>query len=101
MLAGFHQLDLIAKLYNVVIKYPFEVVSREPQMSKNVLHVYTIWIKTYRPLRYERVYLPLNKVADTPFHIQGDDMSLCTKCSAYFSLQMFHVWRTNRPLGVM
>ena len=28
----------------------------------------------YRPLRYERVYLPLGKVADTPFHIQGDDM---------------------------
>ena len=22
--------------------------------------------------RYERVYLPLFKVADTPFHIQGD-----------------------------
>ena len=28
----------------------------------------------YRPLRYERVYLPLCKVADTPFHIQGDDI---------------------------
>ena len=25
----------------------------------------------YRPLEYERVYLPLCKVADTPFHIQG------------------------------
>ena len=24
-----------------------------------------------RPLGYERVYLPLKKVADTPFHIQG------------------------------
>ena len=24
------------------------------------------------PLGYERVYLPLCKVADTPFHIQGD-----------------------------
>ena len=29
---------------------------------------------TYRPLGYERVHLPLCKVADTPFHIQGDDM---------------------------
>ena len=28
----------------------------------------------YRPLRYERVYLPLYKVADTPFHILGDDI---------------------------
>ena len=26
------------------------------------------------PLGYERVYLPLDKVADTPFHIQGDDL---------------------------
>ena len=28
-----------------------------------------------RPLGYERVYLPLCKVADTPFHIQGDELS--------------------------
>ena len=32
-------------------------------------------IELYRLLRYERVYLPLCKVADTPFHIQGDDIS--------------------------
>ena len=25
-------------------------------------------------LGYERVYLPLCKVADTPFHIQGDEI---------------------------
>ena len=30
----------------------------------------------YRPLGYERVYLPLCEVADTPFYIQGDDMLL-------------------------
>ena len=29
-----------------------------------------------RPFGYERVYLPLYKAADTPFHIQGDDMCL-------------------------
>ena len=29
----------------------------------------------FRPLGYERVYLPLCKVADTPFHIRGDDLS--------------------------
>ena len=28
----------------------------------------------FRPLGYERVYLPLCKVADAPFHIQGDEM---------------------------
>ena len=28
----------------------------------------------YHPIGYEKVYLPLCKVADTPFHIQGDEM---------------------------
>ena len=28
----------------------------------------------FRPLGYGRVYLPLCKVADTPFHIQGHDL---------------------------
>ena len=32
-------------------------------------------ITIYRPLEYKRVYLPLYKVADTPFHIQEDGMS--------------------------
>ena len=38
---------------------------------------YTQWyVKclTFRPLGYERVYLPLCNVADTPFHIQGDEL---------------------------
>ena len=30
---------------------------------------------TFRPTGYERVYLPLYKVADTPFHIQGDEFN--------------------------
>ena len=30
--------------------------------------------ETRRPLGYERVYLPLCKVADTPFHTQGAEM---------------------------
>ena len=29
---------------------------------------------TIRLLRYKRVYLPLCKVADTPFHSQGDEL---------------------------
>ena len=37
---------------------------------------FTIWC-TSRPLGYERVYLPLYKVADTPFHIQGDEVQHC------------------------
>ena len=30
---------------------------------------------TYHPLGYESVYLPLHKVADTPSHIQRNDIS--------------------------
>ena len=26
----------------------------------------------YRPFGYERVYLPFHKLADTPFHIEGE-----------------------------
>ena len=29
---------------------------------------------TYRSHGYKRLYLPLYKVADTPFHIQGDGL---------------------------
>ena len=39
----------------------------------NMTHL-TIYSAAYRSLGYERVYLPLCKVADTPFHIQGDDI---------------------------
>ena len=35
-------------------------------------HNIIIWVS--RPLGYERVYLPLCKVADTPFHIQGHEV---------------------------
>ena len=33
-------------------------------------------LTTYRHLGYERVYLPLYKVADTSFHIQGDGITI-------------------------
>ena len=43
-------------------------------------------------LGYERVYLPLHKVANTLFHIQGDEIS---RIKTYF---IFNTWlnRTNR-----
>ena len=34
-----------------------------------------------RRLGYERVSLPLHKVADTPFHIQGDDLLAPGRCT--------------------
>ena len=33
-----------------------------------------ILLSILHPLGYERVDLPLVKVADTPFHIRGDDI---------------------------
>ena len=45
-----------------------QVVLIDPQLYDVII------INTIRPLGYERVYLPLYKVADTPFHIQGDDI---------------------------
>ena len=33
-----------------------------------------MWVTIDGPLVYERVYLPLCKVADIPLHIQGDQM---------------------------
>ena len=39
-----------------------------------VTHVHAPVKDTSRPLGYERVYLPLTKVADTSFHIQGDEV---------------------------
>ena len=36
-----------------------------------------------RPLRYERVYLPLCEVADTPFPIQGDFHYLIESFTGY------------------
>ena len=47
------------------------------QISRDILRMYCVFpflCSIYRPLVYERVYLPLYKVADTPFHIQGDDI---------------------------
>ena len=38
------------------------------------VHIYDIRM-TRHPLGYERVYLPLCEVADTPFHKQGGDVS--------------------------
>ena len=39
---------------------------------------------TVCPLEYERVYLPLCKVADTPFHIQDDDFMVDGQLIIYF-----------------
>ena len=43
-------------------------------LLQNVLCMIPIYGYITRPLGYQRVYLPLYKVADTPFHIHGNDM---------------------------
>ena len=35
-----------------------------------------MYVHTCRPFGYEKVYLTLYKVGDTPFHIQKDDVLL-------------------------
>ena len=45
-----------------------------PSMSSLNIYLWKISLWIYRPLGYQRVYLPLYKVADIPFHIQRDDI---------------------------
>ena len=48
-------------------------------ISINIIYTilrYYIRDDTISSLGYERVYLPLYEVADTPFHIHGDDVNL-------------------------
>ena len=40
--------------------------------------IINIFHSNIHPVGYERVYLPLYKVADTPFRIRGDDIVLVT-----------------------
>ena len=47
-----------------------------------------------RSLRYERVYLPLYKVADTPFHIQGVYLPLHKEADKTFQIHVDEVIRT-------
>ena len=44
----------------------------------DILAAQRLITQLFRPFGYERVYLPLYKVADTPFHIQGSDFSYIT-----------------------
>ena len=50
-----------------------------------------------RPLGYERVYLPLRKVADTPFHIQGDELFKDSSHILFTMLIFIINQSTNQP----
>ena len=56
--------DRVAVCWHIFILQPYLLIT-----------AMTIILGIFRPLGYERVYLPLCKVADTPFHSQGDDLS--------------------------
>ena len=48
---------------------------RNKALAQDRVNAYRLFhLYIYRPLEYERVYLPLFKMADTPFHIQGGDI---------------------------
>ena len=52
--------------------------------------IYTFVMELIRPVRYERVYLPLCKVAHKPSNIHGNDM-----CTIHGTRKPFHIQRTN------
>ena len=43
----------------------------------NIFHITFEYTMLYRPFGYKKVYLPLCRVADTPFKIQGDELWAC------------------------
>ena len=47
------------------------------------------------PLGYERVYLPLHKVADTPLHIQRDDTS-----SFLYTTEQSGIYQISAQMGL-
>ena len=60
--------------------FPFSWQARPTSLSCHFIFepvvsvvIVQIIICIYRPFEYKRVYLPLCKVADTPFQIQGDN----------------------------
>ena len=52
---------------------PF-VTPKGENVNSEELEAIKLQQSSFRTLGYERVYLPLQEVADTPFHIQGDDL---------------------------
>ena len=63
------------KLTNIFIPLVFRWHDTQFHVSINCLH----FVKAEgicRPLEYERVYLPLCKVADIPLYIQGDELEI-------------------------
>ena len=55
-------------------------------------------VRAYRPLGYERVYLPLCEVADTPFRIQGEEHVHDTPDPCYNPCR--RAVHSNRHIGI-
>ena len=55
-----------------------------------IIYSFTEYQNINRPLGYERVYLPLFNVAETPFHIQGDHIIYILKKTFNRWSQLFH-----------
>ena len=49
------------------------------KITRVVITRYLDNLRTYHSLEFERVYLSLHEVADTPFHIQEDDIYIRSK----------------------
>ena len=66
-----HSEDLLLEDGGLICRLHHSVPSDKQNSSYCILVVLTICL-----LGYERVYLPLHKVEDTPFHIQGGVLNL-------------------------
>ena len=83
------QFELQSVKLTILNFHPLEVVRASATHNfkwVKITHMCSIWGRKFRPLGYERVYLPLCKVADTPFHIQGDDLKI---------IIAKHIYRSN------
>ena len=60
------------KCRNMVAKIPRKNKQRKEHHNRHQCVRGLMYFCHIIPLGYERVYQPLFKVADTPFHIQGD-----------------------------
>ena len=67
---------IYSEILTLVVSFTFKKHNLKKKIDKNNV----VYVFINRHLGYERVYLPLREVADTPFHIQGDDILYLYTC---------------------
>ena len=68
--------DFTLLSFSFALQCSTSILSENRHILKGLTSITSATTSTFRGLGYERVYLSLHKVADTSFHIQGDDLVL-------------------------